>query len=89
LHPLRRFAPTTTVIQIDRFSARRRWRRRTILFPTIRGPLQGEFFKNKQTTAEFQQVLSLGDAIWLVPLPLGGTAFCKGGSIDVPGCHAL
>jgi beta-lactamase class A len=51
--------------------------------------LQGEFFKNKETTAEFRRILSLGDAIWLVPLPLGGTAFCKGGSIDVPGYHAL
>jgi beta-lactamase class A len=24
-----------------------------------------------------------------LPLPLGGSAFCKGGSIDVPGFHAL
>ena len=31
----------------------------------------------------------MGDAIWLVPLPLGVSAFVKGGSIDVPGFHAL
>jgi len=51
--------------------------------------LHGEFFKNKETLAEFRRILSLGDAIWLLPLPLGGTAFCKGGSIDVAGFHAL
>ncbi len=51
--------------------------------------LQGEFFKNKETLTEFRRILSLGDAIWLAPLPLGGTAFCKGGSIDVAGYHAI
>jgi beta-lactamase class A len=51
--------------------------------------LRGEFFKNKETLAEYQRILSLGDAIWLLPLPLGGSAFCKGGSIDIPGFHAL
>jgi len=51
--------------------------------------LQGEFFKNKETLAEYRRILSLGDAIWLVPLPLGGSAFCKGGSIDVVKFHAL
>jgi beta-lactamase class A len=51
--------------------------------------LQGEFFKNKETLNEYRRILSLGDAIWLLPLPLGGSAFCKGGSIDVPGFHAV
>jgi len=51
--------------------------------------LQGEFFKNKETLTVFRQVLSLGDAIWKMPVPLGVTACLKGGSIDVPGFHAL
>jgi beta-lactamase class A len=51
--------------------------------------LQGGFFKAKETLNEFRRVLSLGDAIWLLPLPLGVSAFVKGGSIDVPGFHAL
>ncbi|MFZ1137313.1 MAG: serine hydrolase [Candidatus Korobacteraceae bacterium] len=51
--------------------------------------LQGEFFKNPQTLNQFRQILSMGDAIWKMPLPLGVSAFLKGGSIDVPGFHAL
>ncbi len=51
--------------------------------------LQGEFFQNKETLNEFRRILSLGDAIWLVPLPLGVSSFVKGGSIDVAGFHAL
>jgi beta-lactamase class A len=51
--------------------------------------LQGQFFHNKETLNEFRRILSMGDAIWLVPLPLGVSAFVKGGSIDVPGYHAL
>ncbi len=51
--------------------------------------LQGAFFRHQETLAEFRRILSLGDAIWLVPLPIGGSAFVKGGSIDVPGFHAL
>lgn len=51
--------------------------------------LQGAFFKNRQTLNEFRRILSLGDAIWLVPLPLGVSAFVKGGSIDVPHFHCL
>jgi beta-lactamase class A len=51
--------------------------------------LQGEFFQNKETLKEFRRILSLGDAIWLVPLPLGVSSFVKGGSIDVAGFHAL
>lgn len=51
--------------------------------------LQGDFFKNKETLNEFRRILSIGDAIWLLPLPLGVSAFVKGGSIDVPGFHAV
>ena len=51
--------------------------------------LQGEFFKNPQTLSQFRQILSMGDAIWKMPMPLGVSAFTKGGSIDVPGFHAL
>jgi beta-lactamase class A len=51
--------------------------------------LQGEFFKNKETLQEFRRILAMGDAIWLLPLPMGGSAFCKGGSIDVAGFHAV
>jgi beta-lactamase class A len=51
--------------------------------------LQGEFFKNKEVLNEFRRILAMGDAIWLLPLPLGVSAFVKGGSIDVPGYHAV
>jgi len=51
--------------------------------------LQGQFFKNPETLKEFRRILSLGDAIFLLPLPLGPSAFCKGGSIDVSGFHCL
>jgi beta-lactamase class A len=51
--------------------------------------LQGQFFQNKETLNEFRRILAGSDAIWLVPLPLGVSAFVKGGSIDVPGYHAL
>jgi beta-lactamase class A len=51
--------------------------------------LQGDFFKNKETLTEFRRILSLGDAIWLLQMPLGMSAFVKGGSIDVPGFHAV
>jgi beta-lactamase class A len=51
--------------------------------------LQGEFFKNKETLNEFRRILAMSDAIWLLPLPLGVSAFVKGGSIDVPGFHAV
>jgi beta-lactamase class A len=51
--------------------------------------LQGEFFQNRETLNEFRRILAIGGAIWSVPLPLGVSAFVKGGSIDVPGFHAL
>ncbi|WP_433964716.1 hypothetical protein [Tunturiibacter gelidiferens] len=51
--------------------------------------LQEGFFKNKETLSEFRRVLPLGDAIWLLPLPLGVSPFVNRGSIDVPGFRAL
>lgn len=51
--------------------------------------LRGRFFEYDETLAEYRRVLSLADAIWLVPLPLGVSAFLKAGSIDIPGFHAL
>jgi beta-lactamase class A len=51
--------------------------------------LHGDFFQNKETLNEFRRILSIGDAIWLLPLPLGVSAFVKGGSIDVKGFHAV
>jgi beta-lactamase class A len=51
--------------------------------------LQGDFFENDATLREFRALLSIGDIIWLMPLPLGVSAFAKGGEIDSPGFHAL
>jgi beta-lactamase class A len=51
--------------------------------------LHGEFFKNKETLNEFRRILAMSDAIWMLPLPLGVSAFLKGGSIDVSGFHAV
>jgi beta-lactamase class A len=51
--------------------------------------LRGRFFEHDATLNEFRRILAMGDAIWLVPLPLGVSAFVKGGSIDVPGFHAI
>lgn len=51
--------------------------------------LHGEFFSHEQTLDEYRAILSIADAIWLLPFPLGASAFCKAGSIDVPGFHAL
>ncbi len=51
--------------------------------------LIGKFFQHDQTLSQFQEILSIGDAIWLIPVPLGVSAFVKGGSIDIPGFHAI
>jgi beta-lactamase class A len=51
--------------------------------------LQGEFFEHDATLGELRALLSIGDIIWLLPLPLGVSAFAKGGEIDAPGFHAL
>jgi len=51
--------------------------------------LQGKFFKHDETLREYRALLSIGDVISLLPVPLGASAFAKGGSIDVPGFHAV
>jgi beta-lactamase class A len=51
--------------------------------------LQGAFFDHEQTLHEYRALLSIGDVIWLMPVPLGVSAFAKGGSIDYPGFHAV
>jgi beta-lactamase class A len=51
--------------------------------------LRGGFFRHSETLAQFREILSIGDAIWLIPVPLGVSAFVKGGSIDIPGSHAV
>jgi beta-lactamase class A len=50
--------------------------------------LQGKFFKNNETLNEFRRILTLCDFIFLVPLPLGVSAFAKSGNADAPGFHA-
>jgi beta-lactamase class A len=50
--------------------------------------LQGEFFKNPATLDAFRQILTTADTIARV-IPLGASAFLKGGSIDAGGSHAL
>jgi len=51
--------------------------------------LQGQHFEGGAALQDYRAILSLGDIIWLLPVPLGVSAFAKGGAIDVPGFHAL
>lgn len=50
--------------------------------------LQGEFFRYPETLAQFRAILSLADAIALA-VPLGISAFLKGGAIAFESDHAL
>ena len=50
--------------------------------------LQGEFFNNPATLAEFRRILTMPDTISRV-IPLGATAFLKAGSVDAGGSHGL
>jgi beta-lactamase class A len=50
--------------------------------------LQGEFFKHDETLNEYRRILTLCDYIYLIPLPLGVSAYAKSGNADVPGFHA-
>lgn len=50
--------------------------------------LQGEFFEHRETLNEFRRILSLCDFIYLVPLPLGVSAYAKSGNADFPEFHA-
>jgi beta-lactamase class A len=49
--------------------------------------LRGKFFSHKQTLNEFRRILTLCDFIYLVPLPLGVSAYAKSGNADTPGFH--
>jgi beta-lactamase class A len=51
--------------------------------------LQGKYFQHEETLNEYRAILWLGDVIQLLPVPLGASAYAKGGSVDVPGFHAL
>lgn len=50
--------------------------------------LQGEFFQHTATLNEFRRILSLCDFIYLIPLPLGVSAYAKSGNADTVGFHA-
>jgi beta-lactamase class A len=51
--------------------------------------LRGAFFKHPQTLSQYLEIQQMADLIWLLPVPLGVSAFAKGGSIDTPGFHAV
>jgi beta-lactamase class A len=50
--------------------------------------LRGEFFKHQETLNEFRRMLTLCDFIYLVPLPLGVSAYAKSGNADARNFHA-
>ena len=49
--------------------------------------LQGQFFKHSETLNEFRRILTLCNFIYLVPLPLGVSAYAKSGNVDLAGFH--
>jgi len=49
--------------------------------------LHGAFFTHRETLNEFRRILTLCDFIYLVPLPLGVSAYAKSGNADFPGFH--
>ena len=61
---------------------------RTILFPIIHVRCRASSFEHNETLNEFRRILSLCDFIYLVPLPLGVSAYAKSGNADIPGFHA-
>jgi beta-lactamase class A len=50
--------------------------------------LQGDFFKHTETLDEFRRILTLCEFIYLIPLPLGVSAYAKSGNADTPDFHA-
>ena len=46
--------------------------------------LQGSFFRHRDTLQEFRRIQTLCDFIYLVPLPLGVSAYIKSGNADAP-----
>jgi beta-lactamase class A len=51
--------------------------------------MPGEFFEHDETLNSLRTTLSMGDLIWVVPFPLGATAFGKGGGFDAGNFHAV
>jgi beta-lactamase class A len=49
--------------------------------------LRGKFFQHPETLNEFRRIQTLCDFIYLVPLPLGVSAYAKSGNADSPGFH--
>ena len=49
--------------------------------------LRGDFFQHVETLNEFRRILTLCDFIYLVPLPLGVSAYTKSGNVDISGFH--
>lgn len=49
--------------------------------------LQGALFQHEETLQEFRRILTLCDYIYLIPLPLGVSAYLKSGNADGPGFH--
>jgi beta-lactamase class A len=41
-----------------------------------------------KVAGEYRRILTLCDYIYLIPLPLGVSAYAKSGNADVPGFHA-
>jgi beta-lactamase class A len=50
--------------------------------------LQGAFFQHGETLQEFRRILTLCDFIYLIPVPLGVSAYGKSGNVDIAGFHA-
>ena len=50
--------------------------------------LQGQFFEHAATLNEFRRILTLCDFIYLIPVPLGVSAYGKSGNVDFPNFHA-
>ena len=50
--------------------------------------LQGGFFQHGATLQEFRRILTLCDFIYLIPVPLGVSAYAKSGNVDIAGFHA-
>jgi len=49
--------------------------------------LRGEFFKHTETLDEFRRILTLCEYIYLIPLPLGMSAYAKSGNADTEHFH--
>jgi beta-lactamase class A len=50
--------------------------------------LPGRFFQHSETLQEFRRILTLCDFIYLVPVPLGVSAYAKSGNVDTARFHA-